>query len=73
MSSAVEVRDVTYQNITGTSASKKAITFNCSESHPCQGIVLTYVNLMEVNGGKSEAECDHINFEDKERVSPDCP
>ncbi|GJR17110.1 probable polygalacturonase [Tanacetum coccineum] len=35
---AVEVSDVTYTNIYGSSASKQAITFNCSGKYNCTGI-----------------------------------
>lgn len=41
---------MTYQNITGTSADKDAITLDCSENHPCQGIVLKDINLTQVDG-----------------------
>nr|GEW70054.1 probable polygalacturonase At3g15720 [Tanacetum cinerariifolium] len=34
----VEVIDVTYTNIYGSSASKQAITFNCSRKYNCTGI-----------------------------------
>ncbi|KAK1399957.1 hypothetical protein POM88_009820 [Heracleum sosnowskyi] len=34
--SAVLVKNVVYQNITGTSATDVAIKFDCSQSHPCE-------------------------------------
>ncbi|KAI3472616.1 hypothetical protein Pfo_030311 [Paulownia fortunei] len=42
--SAVQVKNVVYQNIKGTSASDVAINFDCNKSHPCQGIVLQNVD-----------------------------
>ncbi|CAG7873745.1 unnamed protein product [Brassica rapa] len=40
--SAVEVKNVVYRNISGTSASDIAITLNCSKNYPCQkGLCLT--------------------------------
>ncbi|KAK8554267.1 hypothetical protein V6N12_031233 [Hibiscus sabdariffa] len=38
--SAVQVKNVVYTNIKGTSASEVAIKFDCSKTHPCQGILL---------------------------------
>ncbi|KAI3446469.1 hypothetical protein Pfo_003134 [Paulownia fortunei] len=71
--SAVQVKNVVYQNIKGTSASKVAIDFVCSKSHPCQGIMLQNVNLVGVDGGKSEAVCNNVNLQNLGTVSPLCP
>ncbi|KAK4360264.1 hypothetical protein RND71_019216 [Anisodus tanguticus] len=43
--SSVQVKDVTYNNIRGTSSSVAAVTFNCSAKFPCQGIKLHDINL----------------------------
>ncbi|CAH8324780.1 unnamed protein product [Eruca vesicaria subsp. sativa] len=66
--SAVQVNNVVYRNIKGTSATDVAIMFNCSEKYPCQGIVLENVNI---KGGK--ASCENVNVQDKGTVSPKCP
>ncbi|KAI3706825.1 hypothetical protein L6452_24817 [Arctium lappa] len=42
---AVQVSDVTYTNIHGSSASKQAITFNCSEKVKCTGIQTNGVHI----------------------------
>ncbi|EOA28927.1 hypothetical protein CARUB_v10025174mg [Capsella rubella] len=65
--SAVQVKNVVYRNISGTSASDMAITFNCSKNYPCQGIVLDKVNI---KGGK--ATCSNANIIDKGAVLPQC-
>lgn len=65
--SAVQVKNVLYQNIRGTSASGDAITLNCSQSVPCQGIVLQSVQLQ--NG---RAECNNVQPAYKGVVSPRC-
>ncbi|CAL9236533.1 unnamed protein product [Arabidopsis halleri] len=65
--SAVQVKNVVYRNISGTSASDKAITFNCSKNYPCQGIVLDKVNI---KGGK--ATCTNANVVNKGAVFPQC-
>lgn len=38
--------DVTYINIKGTSASKQAITFSCSEKFNCTGINTNEVGIL---------------------------
>ncbi|KAF4358183.1 hypothetical protein F8388_009466, partial [Cannabis sativa] len=43
--SAVQVRNVLYQNIRGTSADEVAIKFDCSHSVECEGIVLEEIDL----------------------------
>ncbi|KAF3795918.1 Polygalacturonase [Nymphaea thermarum] len=44
-SSGVQISDITYNNIKGTSATQAAVTFNCSSSTPCQGIKVSNVQL----------------------------
>ncbi|KAF3580489.1 hypothetical protein DY000_02028493 [Brassica cretica] len=65
--SAVQVKNVVYRNISGTSASDIAITLNCSKNYPCQGIVLDKVNI---KGGKGS--CSNANVMDKGIVFPQC-
>ncbi|XP_059669556.1 polygalacturonase-like [Cornus florida] len=69
----VEVKDVVYQNIKGTSASEVAITFNCCSSVPCQGILLQNVNIKGDKGETTKAICNNVNFNDIGVVSPKCP
>ncbi|KAL2464671.1 Polygalacturonase ADPG1 [Forsythia ovata] len=72
-SSTVQVKNVVYQNIKGTSASNIAIDLDCSKSHPCQGIVLQNVNLVREGGGKAKATCNNIvNLKNVGSVSPLC-
>ncbi|KAL6532896.1 Polygalacturonase 1 [Orobanche gracilis] len=72
-SSAVQVKNVVYKNINGTSVSKAAIDFSCSKSYPCRGVVLQNVNLVGADGEKSEAVCDNVNLQYLGTVSPRCP
>ncbi|KAL2228233.1 UNVERIFIED_CONTAM: Polygalacturonase [Sesamum indicum] len=72
-SSAVQVKNVVYENIQGTSASTVAIDLECSKSYPCQGIVLENVNLEAANGGNSEAVCKNVDVQNSGNVSPVCP
>ncbi|CAK9184875.1 unnamed protein product [Ilex paraguariensis] len=72
-SSAVQVKNVVYQNIKGTSASDVAMKFDCSKSFPCQGIVLQNINLVKEGGGASEAQCNSVSLTKMGTVSPHCP
>ncbi|KAL6272954.1 hypothetical protein ACE6H2_023646 [Prunus campanulata] len=59
--SAVQVENVVYKNISGTSASDVAIKFDCSKSFPCKGIVLQGINLQREEGKTAKALCNHVN------------
>ncbi|PON34761.1 Glycoside hydrolase [Parasponia andersonii] len=72
-SSAVQVKDVFYQNIKGTSSSKVAVKFDCSESFPCEGIVLHDVELHRERGDNARALCDNVELTNIGRVAPLCP
>ncbi|KAF8010058.1 hypothetical protein BT93_J0892 [Corymbia citriodora subsp. variegata] len=70
---AVQVTNVAYTNIRGTSASEEAITFDCSRSHPCQGISLQDVSLQSGSSVKStEASCSNVKLTQIGSVSPAC-
>ncbi|KAK0595365.1 hypothetical protein LWI29_005938 [Acer saccharum] len=72
-SSAVQVKNVVYQNIKGTSASKVAVTFNCSKNYPCQGIVLENINLQAEESGESvEGSCNNVQETEIGVVTPSC-
>ncbi|KAL0725494.1 hypothetical protein Bca4012_040093 [Brassica carinata] len=66
--SAVQVNNVVYRNISGTSTTDVAIMYNCSEKYPCQSIVLENV---DIRGGT--ASCKNVNVKDQGTVSPQCP
>ncbi|KAL5196629.1 hypothetical protein ABZP36_000141 [Zizania latifolia] len=53
--SAVQVSNVLFKNIRGTSASKEAIKLDCSKNVPCQGISLKNIKLT-VKGGSGDAK-----------------
>ena len=58
--SAVEVSDVWYDTISGTSATKEAIRFACSDSVPCENIVLTDINLRLNSGDAAASFCESV-------------
>ncbi|KAL6610583.1 hypothetical protein ACP70R_040552 [Stipagrostis hirtigluma subsp. patula] len=54
---AVQVRNVEFTGIRGTSASKKAVKLACSDAVPCQKLEMKNVNLTLEGGGKASAFC----------------
>ncbi|KZV47263.1 hypothetical protein F511_07686 [Dorcoceras hygrometricum] len=60
--SAVQVENIMYRNIRGTSATKVAINFNCSESFPCRNLFMENVKLSTAHGEdkKAEAFCSQL-------------
>ncbi|XP_055808275.1 polygalacturonase-2-like [Solanum dulcamara] len=67
--STVQVKNVLYENIKGSSATNMAIKFDCSKNFPCEGIIMKNINLV---GGKgtSKSICKNIQFDNVEDVSP---
>lgn len=67
--------NIEYINIQGTSASEKAINIGCSETFPCQGILLDNVKLLPHRSGDYdvEASCKNIvKLQTKGGVFPSC-
>uniref|UniRef100_A0A251SRU4 Putative glycoside hydrolase, family 28, Pectin lyase fold/virulence factor n=1 Tax=Helianthus annuus TaxID=4232 RepID=A0A251SRU4_HELAN len=64
---AVQVSDVTYTNIYGSSASKFGIVFNCSEIYKCTNIVVNNVHITGDadldTGGEDLAYCKNVQGE----------
>ncbi|KAK2653206.1 hypothetical protein Ddye_013062 [Dipteronia dyeriana] len=72
-SSAVQVKNVVYQNIKGTSSSKVAVKFDCSKNYPCQGVILQNINLeAEASGESVEASCNNVQETQIGVVTPSC-
>ncbi|XP_049357027.1 probable polygalacturonase At1g80170 [Solanum verrucosum] len=55
--SAVEISEIVYRNVSGTSKSQKAIKFACSDNVPCSHIILNNINL-ETRDGTAEVYCN---------------
>ncbi|KAL5228578.1 hypothetical protein ABZP36_016843 [Zizania latifolia] len=53
--------DVTYTDIQGSSASKVAVKFDCSASHPCSGLGLEDIKLTFAGGKPAEATRQHVD------------
>ncbi|RLN09954.1 putative polygalacturonase [Panicum miliaceum] len=75
--SGVQVANVLYRNISGTSRRAEAIRFACSDAAPCTDIVLRDINLRRSDGdgaGEVQTVCNCAIGFDNGRVSPaaDC-
>lgn len=70
--SAVQLSDVLYQNIRGTSASEVAIKFDCSETKPCRDINVEDVFLKTQGHGEAVATCDNVRFVNRGNLVPQC-
>ncbi|KAF8022325.1 hypothetical protein BT93_G2467 [Corymbia citriodora subsp. variegata] len=60
--SAVQVSNVVYKNIKGTSASDVAINFNCSKTYPCTGILLQNIGLVSNSGESAKASSLNVRY-----------
>ncbi|XP_059442087.1 exopolygalacturonase-like [Corylus avellana] len=60
--SLLQISNVTYKNIWGSSDAKVAVTLRCSGSKPCKNVVLEDINL-DYRGpdGSVTALCSHVN------------
>ncbi|MED6222737.1 hypothetical protein PIB30_067244 [Stylosanthes scabra] len=71
--SAVELSNVVYQNIVGTSATQVAIKFNCSKTFPCRSIYLQDVILKpEGDLGGTVATCENVRYANRGQLFPQC-
>ena len=71
-SRAVQVQNVLYQNIKGTSSSNEAIQLGCSDKFPCQGVVLQDIDIETGGGRATKAVCNNAKVTEKGDVSPSC-
>ncbi|XP_058071561.1 exopolygalacturonase-like [Magnolia sinica] len=53
-STPVKLRDISFQNIRGTSATRTAVTLHCSKNSPCKNVKLQNIHL-DYNGMQSNA------------------
>ncbi|KAL8262391.1 hypothetical protein R6Q59_023740 [Mikania micrantha] len=71
--SAVQMQNVVYQNIRGTSNSEVAINFDCSKTFPCKSILLDNVVLhRQGNEGDMKASCSNVMLATRGKVTPQC-
>lgn len=60
--SAVQVSNIVYKNIRGTSASEVAIKLDCSKSHPCRGIQMMDIGFSRVSSGTAKSSIANAKF-----------
>lgn len=71
--SAVQVSNVMYRNIRGTSASEVAMKFDCSRTHPCEEISLQGISLRRTQLRETaEASCANVEFDEDSMALPNC-
>jgi len=70
--SAVQLSNVLYQNIRGTSASEVAIKFDCSRAVPCRQIYLQDVILEPQGRGGTIATCENVRYVNRGKFFPQC-
>lgn len=58
--SRVQIEDVRYEDIRGTSKSKEAVIFNCSIISPCRSIMLQDINITLNDGGPPTSTCHNV-------------
>ncbi|KAK1438205.1 hypothetical protein QVD17_04011 [Tagetes erecta] len=58
--SAVEISQIMFENIHGTSKSPIAMKFACSDTVPCNNIVLNNINLKRTDGKSAQTFCNSV-------------
>ncbi|XP_065617179.1 probable polygalacturonase At3g15720 [Quercus suber] len=58
-SSAVQVSNVTYKDINGTSGNQKGIIFNCDQE-VCTNIIMDHISIRSSNGGNVSVTCKNV-------------
>ncbi|VVB08636.1 unnamed protein product [Arabis nemorensis] len=73
-SSHVQIKNVTYNKIWGTSRSKEALKMQCSKSYPCQDVELSNINLIYKGpDGLVTALCENVGGSVRGKIVPgDC-
>ncbi|RCV13486.1 LOW QUALITY PROTEIN: hypothetical protein SETIT_2G350500v2 [Setaria italica] len=72
-SAAVEISNVEFSNIRGTSVARDASRLHCSEAFPCRGVVLRDIDLKTRRGGEKNATtstCENAVLGETSNVSP---
>lgn len=72
--SKVQIKDVKFIDIWGTSSSKVAVKLQCSQSAPCENIELQDINLSyQGPGGAAVSFCSNAHgFSNGTQVPPSC-
>lgn len=68
----MQLSNVVYQNIRGTSASEVAIKLECSKAAPCKGVHLQDVILTPEGNDGTIAKCENVRYSNSGRFFPKC-
>jgi polygalacturonase len=69
--SVVEISNIVFKNIRGTTTSKDAIKLSCSKNTPCSDIALENIELkLEGDNGDTESTCQDANWRKSGNVVP---
>eukprot|EP00253_Pinus_taeda_P022560 PITA_22560 len=72
--SAVQIQDITYRNIQGTSSTNVAVNISCSETVWCTGITLTNVEITSTTANKVKWVCANaLGKAPGTTLPPSCP
>lgn len=58
--SAVEISDVSYRMMLGSSTTKNAVEFKCSDAVPCRDIVLEDLHIVTAEGAPPTYDCTNV-------------
>ncbi|XP_020251207.1 polygalacturonase-like [Asparagus officinalis] len=61
--SRVQIKDIKFNNIRGTSSSAEVIKLRCSKTHPCEGLELKNIQLQYIGNDKAlkeTATCENV-------------
>ncbi|GLJ10102.1 hypothetical protein SUGI_0122180 [Cryptomeria japonica] len=68
--SAVQISNVTFRSISGTSATEAAISLDCTHNKPCTDITFNNVSLALTSGGKVISDCQNAKGQNIGTVIP---
>lgn len=67
----MQISDVTYNHILGTSNGETAVAFSCSKSTPCKNIIMKDIDIGHVQDGKKiSSYCSNVRGIADPRVFP---
>ncbi|KAL3845988.1 hypothetical protein ACJIZ3_003391 [Penstemon smallii] len=68
--SAVQISNVTYSKMLGTSRRKIAVTLKCSESQPCKDIVIEDMAIFSRGENEAQYECSNVYGKARGQIVP---
>ncbi|XP_054817843.1 polygalacturonase-like [Prosopis cineraria] len=70
--SKIQISNVTFKNIRGTSAFQYAVVLNCSKEKPCQNVQFNNVDIKLSNGSLPLATCINVDPIEIGKATPSC-